>query len=211
MTLIPQNPDTVVITLDEEESNEISIRISELSKTTELKIQKSKPKQDWVAHPPLSWYESRELKPPYWKIPESIGQLHHLKSLYLVNLDISELPNSFTQLQNLEFLDLSLNKLNLSNELPKINLKHLKVLGNHFDEVEIQQFKEEFPNVKIEYKSEKRKKTKLISILLFKQTLLSHKSSFRTDRNGIFYLSIKTEDSSNLHEITSGCLAPESI
>ncbi|MEP4669395.1 MAG: hypothetical protein ABJZ91_11275, partial [Cyclobacteriaceae bacterium] len=81
-----------------------------------------------------------------------------LKSLRLSNLDIHELPESISQLKNLEFLDLSMNKLELSNELPKLTqlskLKHLRISGNHFREEEMKEFQRQNPNIKVEYKDE---------------------------------------------------------
>lgn len=153
-----QNETTVVINLDELPSNEIPKEIGQLINATDLTIQPTKPSGNWTVYPPLSWYETRELKKPFLELPASIGQLKSLRSLRLTNLDIHELPESISQLENLEFLDLTMNKLELSNELPKLdklsNLKHLRVLGNHFNDNEMKEFKRQNPNIKVEYKNE---------------------------------------------------------
>lgn len=148
----------MIITLDELTTGVMPFEIGEWINITHLIIRKTTTKNQWVSYPPLSWYEKRELKPPYWRIPETIGNLKNLKSLSLVALDISELPHSITKLQKLETLNLSLNKLQLSNEFDKFRklkaLKDLKVVGNHFDEEEMVEFKREFPKMNIAYKSE---------------------------------------------------------
>ena len=113
---------------------------------------------EWAALPPISWYERRSIKPPFYYLPDSIGNLTQLRSLIIVNLDLKSLPSSITNLKNLEYLDVSLNKLDLTLEMQKFyelpNLKHLRVFGNHFDEEVMLKFKERFPNVILEYNSE---------------------------------------------------------
>ena len=153
-----QNQTNVIIYLDELNTDRIPKDIGQLAQVTDLTIQLTRPEGDWTIYPPLSWYETRELKESYRELPQSIGQLQMLKSLRLSNLDIHELPETIANLVNLEFLDVSMNKLNISNELPKLkalpNLKHLKVLGNHFNEEEMQEFKRQNPNIQIEYNGE---------------------------------------------------------
>ena len=152
------NQATVVINLDELPSNEIPEEIGQLTNTTDLTIQPTRPQGRWSVYPPLSWYETREYKEPFRKLPESIGRLKSLKSLRLSNLDIHELPETIAELSNLEFLDLSMNKLDISNELSKLNklpnLRHLRILGNHFEEYKMQDFKRQNPDIQIEYKDE---------------------------------------------------------
>lgn len=149
---------TVVINLDELPTKEIPKEIGQLINVSDLTIQPTQPTENWTVLPPLSWYETRELKEPFLEIPASIGQLETLRSLKLSNLDIHQLPESISQLKNLEFLDLSMNKLQLSNELPKLaglsNLKHLRILGNHFDDEGMKEFQRQNPEIKVEYKDE---------------------------------------------------------
>ena len=153
-----QNKASVVINLDELSATEIPEEIGHLTGATDLTIQLTEPNRNWTVYPPLSWFETRELKEPFRKLPESIGQLKRLRSLQLSNLDINKLPETITELSNLEHLDLSMNKLDISSELPKLRklprLKHLRVLGNHFDEQEMQEFKRGHPNLTVEYKDE---------------------------------------------------------
>ena len=135
-----QGETTVVITLDELPEKKIPEEIGQLTSVTDLTIQATQPTENWTVYPPR-YFETRELKEPFLELPASIGQLQSLKSLRLSFLDIHELPVSIAQLNNLEFLDLSMNKLELSKELSKLkglsNLKHLRIMGNHYEEEEM--------------------------------------------------------------------------
>ncbi|MEM6845980.1 MAG: hypothetical protein AAF944_00495 [Bacteroidota bacterium] len=147
-----------VLVLDELGTNEIPKEIGQLTHAESIIVHATRPEGNIQLYPPVSWYERRELKPPFRTLPKEIGQLKNLKTLRLIHLDIHELPTNLSQLESLEYLDLSLNKLDLTQELPKLrglpNLKHLAVWGNHFDEAQMQQFQADLPNVKLEYKSE---------------------------------------------------------
>lgn len=153
------NDTTVLITLSELESDTIPNVIWSSMQIVELKIQKTRPQGRWESHPPLSWYENRELTPPYWSLPNKLGNLENLEFLYLSNLDINELPNSITNLSKLRILDLSLNKLRLTDELDKLkklkNLDELRLLGNHYEAGIMEEFKKEFADIEIEYAQNK--------------------------------------------------------
>lgn len=111
------NENSIVITLSELKYDEIPDTLWDSLNINELKIQKSLPDGIWTTQPPLTWFENREIKPPYWSVPEGLTKLKNLEVLYLVNLDIKELPDSITKLQKLKVLDLSFNKLQLSDEV----------------------------------------------------------------------------------------------
>lgn len=148
----------MVITLDQLISNEIPNEVWDTEKITDLKIQKTQPKSQWSSRPPLSWYETVEFTAPYWILNSNIGRLKNLESLTLVDLDIRTLPDSLTQLQNLRKLNVSFNKLEISNEIEKLkqlkNLEHLTLYGNHYDSLEMQKFQEMFPALVIEFKGD---------------------------------------------------------
>lgn len=150
----------MVIYLDELSHQEIPEVLEELRGVNSLTILRTKETKTWTVHPPLSWYETRELKEPFFTLPASIGELHALRSLHLANLDIRGLPESIVKLKNLQFLDISMNKLELTKELPKLsklpNLKTLRVLGNHFDPNKMQEFQRQNPTIEVVYKDEKQ-------------------------------------------------------
>jgi len=154
-----QNQASLVINLDELQTSRVPEEVGLLTDATDLTIQVAKPAGNWSVYPPLSWYETRVLKEPFRKLPESIGQLKLLKSLKISGLDIHKLPASISELSNLEFLDVSFNKLVVSNELPKLNslsnLRHLRILGNHYEEKEMQEFIRLNPTIKVVYKDER--------------------------------------------------------
>ncbi|REE01303.1 leucine-rich repeat domain-containing protein [Marinoscillum furvescens] len=148
------NDKSVIITLDELESGKIPDSLWTSKQIIELKIQKTRPSKIWTSHPPLSWLENRELEPPFWSMPEKIGNLRNLEILILGNLDISELPNSITNLKNLEVLDISINKLQISQELNKLEklqkLKTLIISGNRYAVHDVESLKEALSHTNIE-------------------------------------------------------------
>ena len=94
---------TAVLVLDELGADEIPKEIGQLTHAESIIIHATRPEGEFQFYPPVSWYERRELKPPFRTLPirtlpKEIGQLKNLKSLSLVNLDIHELPTTFSQL-----------------------------------------------------------------------------------------------------------------
>ncbi|MEM8940107.1 MAG: hypothetical protein AAGC64_12245 [Bacteroidota bacterium] len=156
--VIFDDPDSVTIILSELQSNEIPNSIWDSVHIKKLTIRKNRLTSTWKTYPPLSWYETRELAPPFWELPNEIGSLKNLEYLYLVDLDINSLPETIAGLQKIKILNLSLNKLTLHNELEKFkqlkNLKDLKIMGNHYDSLEMKKFKKDFQHIDIKYTSE---------------------------------------------------------
>ncbi len=160
-----QDQEAVVIYLDElgvptdrQDYYDIPSTISELTQVKDLTIRLDKPEGSWSTYPPISWYETRELKKPFRHLPESVGELKNLRSLTLTNLDIHTLPESIANLTSLNKLNLSMNKLDLTKELPKLgsltNLKSLNVIGNHYDPLVMQSYMEANPQIDVNYKVE---------------------------------------------------------
>ncbi|MFY0593437.1 hypothetical protein [Roseivirga sp.] len=149
---------SIILILDELSTKEIPDSLWNNAELIRLTIQKTRPKTKWGTHPPLSWYETVEFTPPYWELSDKVGKLKRLKSLILADLDIKTLQESIIQLKHLEILNLSFNKLELSEELSKLkalkSLKHLILIGNHYDPHEMEDYQKEFPNLRIEYKAE---------------------------------------------------------
>jgi Leucine-rich repeat (LRR) protein len=70
-----------------------------------------------------------------------------------VGLDLNRLPDNFGKLQNLDSLNLMMNKLTISREIPKLkelkNLKYLGIYGNKIDTRDIKELKNSNPNLVI--------------------------------------------------------------
>lgn len=82
-----------------------------------------------VFYPPLSVQLDKNQN-KISELPERISELTQLKKLILNSNKLTTLPYSIIKLENLEVLDLALNKdLNIINEIPKLNkLPKLRVL-----------------------------------------------------------------------------------
>jgi Leucine-rich repeat (LRR) protein len=87
-------------------------------------------------------------------IPEEIGELTELKGLNLLCNKVTLLPGSFAKLNNLEFLDLSFNELDIHTEKHKFygmqKLKYLSIMGNRFDSSDLAELRKHLnPQVRI--------------------------------------------------------------
>ena len=107
----------------------------------------------WTIYPPLSALEQQVFSPPFKTLPIEITQLRNLRNLGLVGLNLNELPTGFGNLQNLDTLNLSINKLIISNELDKLKklkkLKYLGLYGNKVDTADINVLKNTIPDLTI--------------------------------------------------------------
>lgn len=112
----------------------------------------------WTIYPPLSVMDQRIDSPPFKNLPVEITTLKNLKRLTIHELNVRTLPDGFDKLDNLEYLDLTMNKLIISNELDKLkglkNLKYLALFGNQIDDESIEALKKEKPGIQIDYKIE---------------------------------------------------------
>ena len=112
----------------------------------------------WKIYPPASSFDQRIDSPPFKILPEEFVALSKLKRLTIYGLNISELPDNFGDLENLEYLDLAMNKLTISKEVDKLkglkNLKYLGLFGNRVDSVMIQNWKAEHPMLQVDYQIE---------------------------------------------------------
>jgi Leucine-rich repeat (LRR) protein len=112
----------------------------------------------WKVYPFVSAFDNRIDSPPFKFLPKELATLAKLKRLVLYDLNISQLPDNFGDLENLEYLDLSMNKLTVSKEIDKLkklkNLKYLGLFGNRIDTVVIQHWKAEHPRLQIDYQIE---------------------------------------------------------
>lgn len=108
----------------------------------------------WTIYPPLSALHQMSETPPFRQLPHEITELKNLKTLELVGLNLKTLPDNFGKLENLDSLNLILNKLTISNELGKLkklkNLRYLALFGNKVHTVDINELKRENPNLVID-------------------------------------------------------------
>lgn len=114
--------------------------------------------KEWTVYPPLSAWGKRVDSPPFQILPDEITELRSLKRLTIRSLDISRLPENFDQLKELEYLDISMNKLTITNELNKLkkltSLKYLRIIGNRIDTLMIQNWEKENQDLEIVYRIE---------------------------------------------------------
>jgi Leucine-rich repeat (LRR) protein len=145
--------ETVVIYLGQYNMDSVPKEIGRLKNAKKLLITMDST-NGWAIYPPLSALQQRTETPPFRLLPDEITQLSNLKTLQLVGLNLKTLPDNFGKLENLDSLNLSLNKLTISNEIGKLKklkkLKYLGLFGNKVDTVSIKELKKENPNLIIE-------------------------------------------------------------
>ena len=143
----------IVISLKEFKLDSIPPAINVLQGVERLTILKDSA-MSWVAYPPLSALgEQLKLDSTSRLLPKEITELESLKSLSLFNLDLVSLPDDLYKLKNLDTLDLTLNKLVISQEIDKLkkltHLKFLNVGGNRAKKDDIVRLQSAMPATKI--------------------------------------------------------------
>lgn len=141
------NNETVVIYLSNYGLDSVPEEIGELKKVKNLYITQDSA-AGWTIYPPLS---ALQPTPPFRHLPDAITKLSALKNLSLVGLNLKTLPTDFGDLQQLDSLNLMLNKLTISNELEKLkklkNLKYAVLTGNQVDTADINSLRKEKPDL----------------------------------------------------------------
>jgi len=144
--------ENVVIYLSKYKLDSVPPDISVLRRAKRLSILHDST-EGWAIYPPLSAIEYPIVAPVFRKLPHDITELTNLEVLNIAALNLIELPPNFDQLQNLDSLDLSMNKLTISNEVEKLskikNLKYLALEGNKLDTADIEDLKKSNPNLVI--------------------------------------------------------------
>jgi len=145
--------ETVTIYLSKYHLDSIPSEIGRLKKARKLYVTLDS-SSGWKIYPPLSaFFQQRAEKPPFKLLPNEITELYNLKNLRLVELNLKQLPDDFGKLENLDSLDLTLNKLTISNELDKLmklkKLKYLGLFGNSLEATDIEKLKKGNPDLTI--------------------------------------------------------------
>jgi Leucine-rich repeat (LRR) protein len=144
--------ETAVIYLSQYNLDSVPAEIAKLKKVKSLYITKDSI-NGWAIYPPSSEIQRMMEIPPFRQLPIELGELTHLKNLGLVGLDLKQLPNNFGQLQDLDSLNLTMNKLTISEEIEKLkelkNLKYLALFGNRVDSIDVSELKKSNPNLVI--------------------------------------------------------------
>jgi hypothetical protein len=143
----------ILITLNTYGLDSVPREIGQLKNTKSLTILMDSAKRGWTIYPPLFATDPRLDNPPFKTLPNEITELKNLERLIIVDLNLSNLPSDFYKLENLEYLDLSMNKLTISKEIEKLKrlkkLKYLGLFGNRVDTIDIKKLKEEIPDIQI--------------------------------------------------------------
>jgi Leucine-rich repeat (LRR) protein len=110
-----EDQETVRIILSDYKLDEIPSDITNLKKVRDLTILASN--SDWVIYPPLSVIAQQIDMPPFHNLPNEISNLTQLQALRISGANIKNLPEGFTNLKHLEYLDVSMNKLDVTSEV----------------------------------------------------------------------------------------------
>jgi Leucine-rich repeat (LRR) protein len=150
-----QDKESVVIVLSKYQLDSIPPEIGTLKNAKALTISMDS-LHGWTVYPPISALDQKNVQPPFKKLPHEITSLTNLKELTIHGLNIRTLPDDFGNLKELEYLDLTMNKLMVSDELDKLrklkNLKYLVLSGNRVDTIAMKAFEKENPGIQIVYK-----------------------------------------------------------
>lgn len=146
--------DSVVICLREYGLKEVPKDIGQLTKAISLVVSPDPLKTGWTIYPPHGAFDELIDKPPFQFLPNEITSLTNLRELTLTQLAIKTLPTEFDRLENLEKLDLSINKLTIKDEIDKLkklkNLKYLTLFGNRVTKEDLALLKAANPTLNID-------------------------------------------------------------
>lgn len=142
--------DNVVIYLNKYKLDSVPVEIGMLKNVRSLRIAKDST-SGWTVFPPASAFKEITKKPPFRQLPDAIASLTTLQNLDLSGLDLKSLPDDFDKLQNLDSLNLMLNKLVIANEIDKLRklkrLKYLAIFGNDVDTSDVLELRKHNPSL----------------------------------------------------------------
>ncbi|PTB93016.1 hypothetical protein C9994_13390 [Marivirga lumbricoides] len=142
------------VILNEQGYDKIPEEVGTLGNITKLTI--SEDANLWSVFPPLEDWDRMIDNAPKNKLTPAIAKLKSLEYLGLGVLNLTELPDEFVELKQLDSLNLTLNFLIIANEIDKLkklkNLSYINITGNRIDTTQILQWQKENPNLEIIYK-----------------------------------------------------------
>ena len=151
-----QKDESVTISLSEYGLTKVPREITQLENVQILTIRMNE--NEWVIYPPRSAWNKMVDSPPFETLPDEIATMSQLKELNLAGLNLKSLPNNFNQLKNLASLNLAMNKLDISSEIPKLQqlkkLTQLTIYGNKLDTTEIENWFNSSSGLHINYRAD---------------------------------------------------------
>ena len=147
-----KDKETVIIYLSKYNLKSVPPEIGILTNTKRLYI--TIDTIGWTVYPPLGGFpQPTDSKSAPSQLPNEITELTNLKTLALVRLGLNQLPDNFSQLKNLDSLDLTMNRLVVKDEMQKLNgltnLKYLQLFGNVVDSLDIVELRKSNPGLVI--------------------------------------------------------------
>lgn len=147
-----KDQETVVLFLSNYQLDSVPSDIGGLKNVKRLYI--TTDSTGWTFYPSLSALPQADHPVPARKLPNEIAELTNLKYLSLVHLNLETLPNDLGKLRYLDTLDLSMNRLVISNELKVLKelkeLKYLVLTGNVVDTADVRELEDNNPGLTVQ-------------------------------------------------------------
>lgn len=109
----------------------------------------------WQVYPPRESDDPIFDQVPQQQLYDAIGELRQLKYLSVVDLGLTSLPESISQLTLLDTLNLSLNYLTITKELDKLTqlkkLRYLDIKNNRIDTLLLRKWMSDKPGLTVVY------------------------------------------------------------
>ncbi len=146
------NASDVTIVLSDNNLSEVPGDINRFTKAESISILLDG-QNGWKIYPPMSARLNSDV--PKKVLTGSVCDLTELKVLSISGLGYTQLPECFSNLRNLEILDLSMNSLDINSEMQTLrklpSLQELSISGNYFDKEIMEAWRKENPDLNIIY------------------------------------------------------------
>ena len=144
----------VIFAFNQLSEEQIDKQLLSFTNTQKLILQKES-KSGWEVYPPRESDDPVFDQAPKKELSSAIGKLEQLSYLSLYDLDLTTLPESISDLSQLDTLDLARNYLTISSELDKLaalkNLTYLNVKHNRIDTVVLKHWMADKPGLQVIY------------------------------------------------------------